>query len=154
MPRRLKIDIDFSQDNTLIGISCHKKDYWVAYKLNENLHLNLKRIDDLPVYNSKLDLLISYTLFNYNNPDTHNCYYFISNYNPEGNMFPSLKSIDYFLLINGLINESEVSGMVSAIKKIPNILIAFKHDLNKINDSDGFLSDLELHILEKIELKK
>ena len=69
-------------------------------------------------------------------------------------MFPSLKSIDYFLLINGLINESEVSGMVSAIKKIPNILTAFKHDLNKINDSDGFLSDLELHILEKIELKK
>ncbi len=154
MPRRLKIDIDFSQDNTLIGISCHKKDYWVAYKLNENLHLNLKRIDDLPVYNSKLDLLISYPLFNYNNPDTHNCYYFFSNYNPEGKMFPSLKSIDYFLLINGLINESEVSGMISSLKKIPNILTAFKHDLNKIKDSEGFLSDLELHILEKIELKK
>ena len=69
-------------------------------------------------------------------------------------MFPSLKSIDYFILINGLINESEVSGMVSSLKKIPNILTAFKHDLNKIKDSEGFLSDLELHILEKIELKK
>jgi len=154
MPRKLKIDIDFSQDNTLIGISCHKKDYWVAYKLNDHLQLNLKRIDDLPVYNSKLDIVINYPLFNFHNPDTLNCFYFFSNYNPEGKIFPSLKSIDYFLLINGPINEKEVSEMINTLKKIPNILTAYKHDLGKVKDSEGFLSDLELHILEKGESKK
>jgi len=154
MARKLKINIDFSQDNTLIGISCHKKDYWVAYKINDHLHLQLKRIDDLPVYNSNLDLLINYPLFIYQNPDTYNCFYFFSNYNPEGKMFPFLKSIDFFLLVNGLISENEILSISSTLKKIPNILTAYKLDLNKVKDSEGFLSDLELHILDKVELKK
>jgi len=154
MARKLKIEIDFSQDNTLIGISCHKKDYWVAFKLNEHLKMHLKRIDDLPIYNSKLDLLISYPLFNYHNPDTHNCFYFFSNHNPNGKIFQGLKSIDYFLLINGLMNENEIIEKLNSIKKIPNILTAYKLDLAKLKDSEGFLSDLELHILEKVGTKR
>lgn len=149
MARKLKIEIDFNQDNTLIGISCHKKDYWIAFNLNEKLNLNLKRIEDLPVYNSKLDLLISYPLFSYHSLDTHSCYYLFSNHNPEGKIFPALKAIDFFLLINGLANKNEISEKIGHIKKIPNILTAYKIDLSKVKDFEGLLSDLELHIMEK-----
>ncbi len=92
-------------------------------------------------------------MFSYHSSDTHSCYYLFSNHNPEGKIFAALKSIDYFILINGLANENEVLEKIGHIKKIPNILTAYKIDLAKVKDFEGLLSDLELHIMEK-ELAK
>jgi len=98
MPKKINIDIDFSSDNTLLAVSCHKKDYWMAYNLNETLKLVLRRIDDLPFYDQGLDKLIKYSLFHYFDPDTQLSYYLISNYNPEGKLFRAHKTTDFFIL--------------------------------------------------------
>ena len=108
MAKKFKIDIDFNQDNSLIGISCHKKDYWIAFQLNELLHINLRRFDDLCVYKSQQEIQLFYPLFYYTDTDSLINYYFFSNHNQEGKLFPAQKTIDYFLLINGLISENKL----------------------------------------------
>ena len=149
MAKKFKIDIDFSQDNLLIGISCHKKDYWLTFKINDLLKLNLSRIEDLPVYNSKFDMLLKYTLFYFEEPNTLKSYYLFSNYNPEGKLFPSRKNIDYFVLVNGRTDDNYKLNIVSTIKQIPNVLTAFEIEITGTRDMDNFLSDLELHMLER-----
>ncbi|OQX74906.1 MAG: hypothetical protein B6D61_11180 [Bacteroidetes bacterium 4484_249] len=114
----------------------------------------MKRIDDLPVYNSKLNLLLKYPLFDFEDSETTLSYYFFSNHNPESKLFPSLKTTDYFLLVNGRINENRKTELINNIKKTTNVLTAFKVDLNKIKGLNNFLSDLELHLLESAATKK
>lgn len=148
MAKKIKIDIDFSQDNFLIAISCHQKDYWIAYRLNESLKLNLKRMKDLPVFQAKLDKLVEYPLFSFEDADTCVGYYLVSNHNPESKLFSSQRATDYFLLANGTVSVADKKVLVDQIKRIPKVLTAFHLDLSLIKNIDSFLSDLELFMLE------
>lgn len=154
MPKKVKVDIDFSQDNIFLGISCQKKDYWLAYHLNEILYTDLTRTEDLPVYKPKPDLLINFPLFYY--LDEANCYsyYMFPNNNPEGILFPALKGMDYFLLINGFVSEQEKLNLISKIKGVKNILATYEIKLSKIKEVPGFLSDLEIHMIEILKKKE
>ncbi|MCD4729437.1 MAG: IPExxxVDY family protein [Bacteroidales bacterium] len=154
MAKKIKIDIDFNQDNSLVGISCHKKDYWIAFQLNDLLHINLRRLDDLCVYKSQQDLQLSYPLFHYTDTDSLINYYFFSNHNQEGKLFPAQKTIDYFLLINGLIAENKLQQLVSAIRNRPGVIAAYNLDLKKIKNYEDFLTDLELYMMEIMQSKK
>ncbi len=148
MAKKVKIEIDFDQDNFLVGISCHRKDYWIAYKINETLKINLKRTEDLPVFNNKLGELICYPLYFYHDFDCEINFYLLINHNKKAKLFPSQKTTDYFLLINGPASENFVQDKVKKIKAIPNVLMAFEIGLSKIKVIDNFLEDLELHMLE------
>lgn len=154
MAKKFKIDIDFNQDNSLIGISCHKKDYWIAFQLNDLLHINLRRFDDLSVYKSQHDLQLLYPLYYYSDPDHLINYYFFSNHNQEGKLFPAQKTMDYFLLINGLVDEKKLSQIVSEARKRPGINAAYNIDLKEIKNYEDFLTDLELYMMEIIQSKK
>jgi len=154
MPKKIKIDIDFNQDNSLIGISCHKKDYWTAFQLNELLHINLRRCDDLFIYKTQQDVQLTYPLFYYTDTDNLINFYFFSNHNQEGKLFPSQKTIDYFLLINGVVAESKIKQFISAIRSRPGIIAAYELDLKKIKNYEDFLTDLELYMMETKQSKK
>jgi hypothetical protein len=148
MTKKVNIEIDFNRDNFLIAISCHRKDYWIAYKINEVLKTDLKRTDDLPVFNDKLDELIHYPLYYYHDFDCEINYYLLINHNSKAKLFPSQKTTDFFLLINGPASDKFVQDKVKKIKGIPNVLMAYETALSKIKVIDNFLLDLELHMLE------
>ncbi len=151
MAKKLHLDINFNQDNTLIGISCHKLDYSLAFQLNDKLRLKLKRIKDLPEYIQKLDVTFYFPLFHFENKDKLLRFNLLSNHNPDRKLFPAYKTTDYFLLVNGVMNAEEKDGLIEKIKKIEHVLIAFEVDFNSIKGMDNFLTDLELHLLETLK---
>ena len=154
MAKKIKIEIDFNQDNILIGISCHKKDYWTAFQLNELLHINLRRFDDFCAYKPKLDTQLFYPLYYYSDTDSMINYYFFSNHNQEGKLFPAQKTIDYFLLINGVLAENKLEKLVGDIRNRTGIIAAYNLDLKRIKNYEDFLTDLELYMIEIIQQKK
>jgi len=151
MAKKIKIDIDFSSDNTFLAISCHKKDYWIAYQLNEALKFSFRRMDDLPYYDEGLDKILNFALFQYIDPDTNLSFYLLSNFNPEGKLFRALRTTDFFILIHGRVKENEVEDLLAGIKKIKGVLTAYKMDIDSIKDFGLFLSDLELHMVEVLK---
>jgi hypothetical protein len=153
MVRKVKLDLEFDEDITIIGISCHKIDYWVARQINEQLKLKLTRQPDLSLFDPEKKSLINYPLFLFVKPEVQISFSLISNHNPEGKLFPDQKSFDYFMIIKGGINADEVSKWITVIKKIPQVLTAHNLNLKKIKNLQEFLSDLELHLIE-IESKK
>jgi hypothetical protein len=154
MVRKVNIDLDHIEDCSIIGISCHKIDYWIARQLNEALNLNLTREIDLPVFQSKEETTIEFPFFNFIKPDDQTSFSLLSNYNPEGKLFPDQKSFDYFIVIKGRVNDDLLSKWVSEIKKIPQVLIAHILNLKKIKNLQGFLFDLELHLIKITGRKK
>jgi hypothetical protein len=154
MPKKVKVDIDFSQDNVFLGISCHKKDYWIAYHLNDAIGVEMARMDDLPVYKPKPDILINFPLFYYLDESNCNSFYLFPNNNLEGILFPELKGIDYLLLINGFLNERDKTKLIASVKGVNNILAAYEINLSKLKEIPGFLSDLEIHMIEILKKQK
>ena len=148
MVKKIRIKIDFSEDNFLCGISCHKPDYWMALTLNNTFKLKLKRVADLPVFHEKLKELIHYPLYFYKDPERDISFYLFPNHHPDGKLFISQKNTDFFVLVNGIVTDKEKSEFVSDLKKIKHILASFEIPLNKIKHLNGFLSDLELHLIE------
>ena len=128
MAKQVKWNFDFDEDVNLIGISCHKFDYWIALQINKTLKLNLIRQPDLSVFNQEKGSSINYPLFDFIKPDIQTSFALVSNHNPEGKLFSDQKSFDYFLLINGLINADEKSKMITAIKKHDQL----KGDVKKV----------------------
>lgn len=154
MPKKINIDIDFSSDNTLLAISCHKKDYWMAFNLNEALKFTLRRIDDLPYYDQGLEKFIKYSLFHYHDTDCQLSFYLLSNFNPEGKLFRAFKTIDYFVLIHGNVSSDAIQKILVKIKSINGVLTAYAPDMGSIKDFGLFLSDLELHMVEVLKENK
>ncbi len=148
MAKKIKLNIDFTEDSTLLGISCHKRDYFLAFQINEHLKIHLKRLKDFPFYNPKTESLLSYAFFYYFNPDTQLAYYMVSNFNPESKLFSELSSIDYFILVQGRFTEIMKKEHLKEMKKINGVLTAYNVDYSKLKDFDNFLEDLELHITE------
>jgi hypothetical protein len=151
MPKKINIDIDFSSDNTLLAISCHKKDYWMAYNVNEALKFSFRRINDLPFYDQGLDKLLTYSLFHYCDSDSQLSYYLISNFNSEGKLFRAHKTTDFFILVHGRVTEEAIQELLNRIKSIKGVLTAFHPNINKFKDFSLFLSDLELHMVDVLK---
>ncbi|MCD4735180.1 MAG: IPExxxVDY family protein [Bacteroidales bacterium] len=146
MAKKIKLKIDPDNEEFVIGIACQKNDYWIAYQLNSALKLNLRRIPDLPVIIGKSDKISRYQLFYYENPESMISYFLISNRGTSGKLIPSLKNIDFFLLLNGNVVEKDLT--TSEIKRIKHVLFANSIDLQGLKESVNLMSNLELHLLE------
>lgn len=146
MAKKVKLNVDFTEDNHLIGISCHKKDYWLAYHVNEQLKAHLRRIRDFQFYHQKIDTLLDYSLFHDFQADEQLGFYLIANHNPDGSLFPELKNTDYFILVQGRIPAEKITEIQASLRGIRGVLTAFIPDTGKLKEYDNFLSDLELHM--------
>ncbi|MCF8369589.1 MAG: IPExxxVDY family protein [Bacteroidales bacterium] len=148
--KKLKLDIDFGQNNLLIAISCHKKDYWLAFQLNHVFNSDFRRIKDLPYFSELHNEILYYPLFFNENNDQQIDFFLISNFNPDGKLFPSQGATDFFLLVQGIIGMERKTDLIKSIRQINGVLTAFEPNLSKLKNFRNFLSDLELHMLDHI----
>lgn len=147
MAKKLSAKIDFSSEYTLIGISCHLKDYRLTFFLNKNLNIQLRRMDDfIQAGSNKEDL--NYSVYFYHCPDTKNNFCLITNHHSEGKLMPSLRSIDYFLLVENELPDERKKDLISKIKTIPNLLTAYEIELSKVKNINQLLAELELQFIE------
>ena len=155
MAKKLKLETIYDDEVSIIGISCHKPDYWIALKINKTLHLNLVHLPS--------DIMFSaiegaspryYPVFFYTSDDAMLSYYLIPNNSHEGKLFPDQKIIDYFMLIKGRIRQNDLTGMISLMKKIPNVLTAQILNRKNIKNLDEFLGELEVFMLEFTSRRK
>jgi hypothetical protein len=148
MARKVNMAMEYEENYSIIGISCHKFDYYIAGHLNKNLKLKLTRQPDLPVYISLKSNPVHYPLFQYLKPDDQTALALVPNHCTEGKLFPDQKSFDFFLLIRGRINDELLSKWLLNIKKIPQVLTAHNLNIQKIKNHQEFITDLELHLIE------
>jgi len=154
MPKKLKLDIDFSSDISLIAISCHKPNFWLAGQLNSLLKFDLRRMADLPYFHPSIKEMLNYVLYYYPDENSGITYFLIGNYNPDGKLFPEYRTADYLLMANGIDIPGKNDVLTSKIKSIKGILTAFTIENGKLKDLKNFISDLELHMIDQIKSRR
>ena len=154
MRKKLKIEFDIQSEYTLFGISSQLKDYRLVFHINNDLKLNFKRMEDLPIANEKKDQENKFSFYYYFDEESHHTYSLISNHNQNGRLLPSIKQIDCFFIIKDHIKNEQKQHFISSIRKIRNVIAAYELDIKKIKNADLMLSDMEIHITELIRKRK
>jgi len=148
MVKKLILNIDNTPEYTIIGISSHLKDYRLSFNINRKLDFQLKRLSDLEIIKGKNKKTQKFSLFHYEQPDTQNKIYLISNNTPNGKLIPSQKQTDYFLLIKDIIDYQRKNKIIKAIKAIRNVLMVYEINHNTIKNIDSILAEVELQGLD------
>lgn len=148
MAKKLILKLDNTSECSIIGISSHLKDYRLSFNINRKLNFQLKKLNDLIIIKGKNKKTQKYSLFHYEQPDTLNIIYLLSNNNPNGKLIPSQKQTDYFLLIKDIIDDQRKNKIIKAIKAILNVLMIYEINPNTIKNIDSILTEVELQGLD------
>jgi len=131
------LNIDEDYDFTLVGISCHSKDYRLSGEINKTLNLDLIRIEDLEIH--KKDTISSYSFYEYIDADNYLEYYLISNRGNNGFLIPEQKKVDFFLVAKGNISDNHTNDVISKINTLSLVLTSFSIDPNLLKSKHNLL---------------
>ena len=137
--------IDSAKDYQLIGISSPLKEHRLAVFINRTLNFNLRRLKDLTTSQKSGASTSPFPLYSYDLGENQSTYYLLSNKNKVSKLVPSLKSIDYFLLIKNKLTETSVSKLIKNLTSISAIQTAFEFDQKIVKDMTFIFNDLEIH---------
>ena len=131
----LEIEDVFDFDFSLIGISCHSKDYRLCWEINKALDIELERKDDYQAEGSNS----SHSFSQFIDDDNYLEYYFISNRSKEGYLIPEQNRVDYFLLIKGNTSDDLTKDMICKINTISLVLTSFEIEPEQLKSKENLL---------------
>ena len=144
---KLRLEEIQKQEYSLLGISCHLKDYRLIYEINKELKLDFKKVEDLVIYPVKGKKENCFSC--YFHSDEFMEYNIIANRNPNGLLVPEHKQLDYIFILKGLVDNQYKKKIISSLVKIPQVLTSYEINQETIKKNiDVILTDLELHILK------
>ena len=144
MTKKLSFDFDYTEDFQLLGIVTQFKDYRLAFFLNNELGLDLKKYEDLKLSEKGG----KYSWYRYIDPENDTSVFLLANYNKKGKLVPN-QNMDFFLLIKNMIDIRQVQEMIIKIRKISEVLAVYQLELNKIKNAQLILEAVEMHELEQ-----
>lgn len=133
---RTLLDFEYEFDFVLFGLSSHQKDYRLAWFLNRDLNWQL-------VKNKNLELTLkkgeseSFARSSFHDETNHLHYDLISNLGQEAYLIPEQKEADYFLRIEGEMENHEIRELLTKIKKIEIVNMAFEIDPTKLKSKNN-----------------
>ena len=149
MVKKLNLNIDYANEFSFIGISCHLKDYRLSFFINQECGLKLSKIEDFIQEGEEQST--NYPLFYYQCPDTNNNFCLISNHHSEKKLITALKQFDYFLLVQNNLPQNKKSDLITKLKKIPNLLAVYEIEFKKVKNLNQLIVDLELQLIENLK---
>jgi len=132
---------------TLIGISCHIKDYRISYLLNKQAELNFRKMEDLVIPAAPQNKSDTFSFYSYRDEDHFNTYYLLSNRGQDSVLVRELRQTDFLLLIEGQFRKSRADSLLGAIRLIPQVLACFEIRFSTLKNFENILTDLELHYM-------
>ncbi len=127
------LDVIEEYDFTLIGISCHSKDYRLCWELNKTLNIELERTTDYQLEKA------SFSFYEYIDEDNFLEHYFIANRGDNGFLIPEQKTVDFLLITKGNVSDSLTDDFTCKINAISVVLTSFNIDPNKLKSKQNLL---------------
>jgi hypothetical protein len=139
---------------TLIGISCHLKDYRISFLLTKYLGLDFLKMEDLKITLTDKKDPENFSLYYYNDEDYFNIYYLVGNRSQEYVLAPEIKQVDFLLIVEGEFKKTQKDRLIKSIRSIPNILTAYEIKFAEIKNYETLLNDMEMHLMNIKREKK
>lgn len=120
--KKYTLEPEYDFDFLLFGLSCHMKDYRIAWSINHGLELNLVRVENHKVFIRKAaPEPAEFAMFFFEQEENHCQYILVANHCEDGALILDLKHFDYFLIIRGAMFEAEEKQMLQKLRAIAGI---------------------------------
>ncbi len=145
MPQKRKIlKVEPFDDIQVIGIITTNRDYKLAWYLNNFLKTDFGKEADIAIKAADGEQLI-FPFYYFNAGENQNVYNLIGN-KSQGTPFSNLKlKTDFFLIIRNSITNAKFNEVISLIKSIPGVQLAYRIDPAAEKNIDWVLEQIELH---------
>ncbi|MGB0881744.1 MAG: IPExxxVDY family protein [Vicingaceae bacterium] len=134
---KILLTLDEDYDFTLIGISCHSKDYRLCWEINKALGIDLTRTQDLEI--RKKGEVNSHSFYEFIDDDNYLEYYLISNRGSNGFLIPEQKSVDFFIMAKGNISDNHTRDTISKINALSLVLTSFSINPDTLKSKQNLL---------------
>lgn len=134
---KLILSFEEDYDFTLIGISCHTKDYRLCWELNKSLHIDLIRITDLEI--NKKNTTSSFSFYEFIDDTNYLDFYLISNLCNNGYLVSEQKKVDFFLIIKGNTDEYQTKDFIDKINSLSLVLTSFNINPESLKSKQNLL---------------
>jgi hypothetical protein len=136
----LRIQSDFEFD--ILGISTGLPDFQLAWHINSEINVHLKRVGDHQIA-FRDNKFLRTSLFQYTTDNLS--VVMIRNKVNESESFafvvPEAKNIDYFLIIQDDTGDLEIVNVKNTLSKIKNVILVQKMDVQKLKSIDNLIID-------------
>jgi hypothetical protein len=132
---------------TLIGISCHLKDYRLSYLLNKKLEAVFSKQQDLVITLQDKTEPATFSFYHFQDDEQFNVYLLIANRSEEYVLLPEFRQLDFLLMVEGEFKKSRKDQLLKAVSSIPNVLKAHEINITTIRNYRNLLSDIEIHLM-------
>ncbi len=122
--KKFTLDIDNEDETFFYGILSFEKIARLAWLLNKAFDLDLHRENSIEWFNQSTNESFYFNKFVFNDELNHLKYTFFSNSDDGINLFSELRTIQYFILIEGgltFFDKKNFLNKVKAIKEIQHI---------------------------------
>ena len=120
-------------DFAVLAINSHIKAYKLCWNINSSMQLNFEKKND---HNIKENLWFS--RYSYISDDGIE-YDILANRSKKGYLVPSLKSINFFLIVKNDYWNQDKSDFMSKLRNIPDVLLAVELDTANLKHIDRFI---------------
>lgn len=151
--KKISFVYDLTDEYQIIGICSHLKEYKLCWNINKILNSNLSKWEDFS-FSTKNVSGGNFSFFYYNDLNNRNNIFLLSNKNDNMVLLDKIPEADFLLIIKGVFSDKRIEEIISALKKISNILTVFSVDMNKIKEMNSFLTELELYQMSVEERPK
>jgi hypothetical protein len=134
---KMVLTIEEDYDFTLIGISCHSKDYRLCWELNKMLNTDLIRTKDYDI--NKKNGKSSFSFYEFIDESNYLEYFFISNRGKSGFLIPEQNNVDFFILIRGSTSDSLTKEIIGKINSLSLVLTSFNIDPTQLRSKQNLL---------------
>lgn len=132
---KYELDLDF----VLIAITAPLKDYRLCFKVNRELQLDLRRVDDLELFFNTPEETCFFSHYHFIAADTETAFTLLANKGSEGFLIQEMKQVDFFLLIHNYIDSNELREVISGLNRIPEVAVAAEVDPRKLKSKENLI---------------
>ena len=129
---RLTLDIEDEYDFSLLGISCHAKDYRLSWAMNKALDIELEK--DKAVFNDmqEEENQDGFAMHSYYDEDNLLNYYLISNKSEGKILVEEYPQFDFIFKLSGSQHDFEILYKKQLIQNIDLVLASIQLDTMKL----------------------
>ncbi|MCF6170278.1 MAG: IPExxxVDY family protein [Bacteroidales bacterium] len=146
MKQKMSLNINFFEGYHLLSVTSTLKDYTLAFFINRQLNLRLRKYGDLRLSANGG----TYSWYYFKVGNKYLSCYLIGNNHPKQKLLPALQHFDYFFLLKDTTNREQVRSMAAAIRKIKNVIGVFEQDISGIKGMDVLIECNEFHEMEQV----
>lgn len=150
MGKKLLLEYEDESPYFYLGISSSLQDYQLIFHLNRQLNLKFKHVE--PFHFLKKDQDFVYSLYLYIDHENMVNYYLISNSANAARLVPHYKQLDFFIIMEGEIDENYVDEQAKRIRQLPEVLYTTQLESEGFDKIKNLRYEFDLHLEQVLKV--